>query len=180
MLRFISMVPLAVALAACSTEGFTPPAVNLNTPPPLERVQASTFPMSQTVWRVVVTGDGRVSKDVVERVALYRAAELTTKRGYDRFIVQSHAVSNQQRPITQTLQQTGETAGAATNIIVPGAGGLVSTGSGAIVGGLDRLFTSYGGEIVIHMYKKDDTAGADGLDALETLNTYVNELKRSN
>jgi hypothetical protein len=170
------LIPLTLALALCAC---SPTGDLLRQPLPLEQIQSSTFPMSQDVWRVSVRSNGRVDRELVDRAALYRAAELTIARGYQRFVVQQATVGPAQRTLTQTLTQTGEVAGVATNLAVPGAGGLVAGGAGAVVGGLDRVFTEYGGDILIKMYREGDPAGANALDAVEILNSVVNQLRRN-
>ena len=147
-------------------------------PAPIDRIQASSLPMSRDVWRVSVKSDGQIEKEIVERAALYRAAELTLQRGFERFIVQSTAVGSQQRQITQTLTQTTEFVGSASNVVVPGVGSLLGGGASAVISGIDRAFTAYGGEIIVRMFKADDPAAVNALDADEILNTYVNELRR--
>lgn len=180
--RLFAPALLALALAACNAteRGTNLPELSLPKlkPPPIERISASNFPMSRDVWRLSVKSDGQYDKDIVERAALYRAAELTIQRGFERFIVQSTAVGTQARPLTQTLQQTTEFAGTASNVVVPGVGSLLGGGASAVIGGVDRAFSIYGGEIVIRMFKADDPAAGNALDADEILNTYVNELKR--
>lgn len=170
----IALVVLALALSACSGGSMFGPATV-----PLERIRFSTFPMAQDTWRVSVRSDGQVDREIVERAALYRAAELTISRGYHRFVVQQATVGPAQRAITQTLTQTGEVAGVASNLAVPGVGGLVAGGTGAVVGGLDRVFTEYGGDILVKMYRADDPAGVNALDAVEMLNANVNQLRRA-
>jgi hypothetical protein len=166
-----ALLLLALMLSACTGTPF-------GATPPIERIRFSTFPMAQDVWRVSVRSDGQADREIVERAALYRAAELTIARGYQRFIVQAATVGPAQRTITQTLTQTGEVAGAASNLAVPGVGGLVAGGAGAVVGGLDRVFTEYGGDVLVRMYRAEDPAGANALDAVEILNANVNQLRR--
>ena len=177
MLRFPTLVVVVLALAGCSAteRSFTVPKLG---PVPIERISASSFPMSKDIWRLSVKSDGQFEKEIVERTALYRAAELTVQRGFERFIVTSTAVGTQARPLTQTLQQTSEFAGTAGNVVVPGIGSLLGGGASAVIGGVDRAFTSYGGEIVIKMFKAEDPSAANALDADDILNPYVNKLKK--
>lgn len=183
MSRSLAIACLALTLAACSAvdarfESPKLPEIPKLGPVPLERITASNFPMSKDVWRVSVKSDGQFDRDIVERAALYHAAELTVKRGYDRFVVQSASVGTQARPLTETLQQTSQLAGTASNVVVPGVGSLLGGGASAVIGGVDRAFSSYGGDIVVRMFKADDPAAVNALDATDILNTYVNELKK--
>lgn len=168
----LALLMMALTLSACTGSGL------FAGPTPIDRIRFSTFPMAQDTWRVSVRSDGQVERETVERAALYRAAELTIERGFNRFIVQSATVGPAQRAITQTLTQTGEVAGVASNLAVPGVGGLVAGGTGAVVGGLDRVFTEYGGDILVKMYRADDPAASNALDAVEILNAHVNQLRR--
>lgn len=181
--RFLAILCLALTLAACSAVDarFEPPKlpeIPKLGPVPLDQIKASNFPMSKDVWRVSVKSEGQFSKEIVERAALYRAAELTVSRGFDRFIVQQAGVALQSRPLTETLQQTSQLAGTASNVVVPGVGSLLGGGASAVIGGVDRAFSPYGGEVLIRMFKADDPAAANALDAAEILDAYVNELKR--
>lgn len=76
------------------------------------------------------------------------------------------------------MQQTSEFAGSAGNVVVPGVGSLLGGGASAVIGGIDRAFTAFGGEIIVRMFKGDDPNASNALDADEILNTYVNELRR--
>jgi hypothetical protein len=44
-------------------------------------------PVDSNTWQVMFDGNSATDTEVVDRYALYRAAELTTENGYDYFIV---------------------------------------------------------------------------------------------
>jgi hypothetical protein len=168
---FFLAAGVALALGGCTPTMFGETM-------PLDQVRASFYPMSRDVWRVSVRSDGQVERDIVERAGLYHAADLTIKRGFERFIVQSTGLAPTPRGVTQTLRQGTEVAGAAANMAVPGVGGLVAGSAGTIVGSVDQAFTIYGGELVIRMFKADDPNAGNALDATEVLNENVNALRR--
>lgn len=94
--RFTLLLGLMLLLGACTV---TERSLGLpEGAAPLQRITTSHFPMSRDVWRISVKSNGQIEKETVERAALYRAAELTIERGYERFVVQSTAVGTQARP----------------------------------------------------------------------------------
>src|SRR4051812_21264199 len=48
-------------------------------------------PIDETTWQVTFGGNEATAPEVVERYALFRAAEITVEKGYDYFIVMDKA-----------------------------------------------------------------------------------------
>ena len=104
----------------------------------------SEVQLNADTYQITVAGNGYTSADRAEKIGLLRAADLTIKSGYQRFVVLSGGVANQY-------------AGNALVVVNRIGGTVIATGGEAI--------SKPGGGLVIRFVKPSDPAFASALDA---------------
>jgi len=92
----IVLLLFLVVLSSCATK-YGPVSHSLLS----SKYGYSDSPIDSVTWQVIFSGNEATSVDVVERYALFRAAELTTEKGYDYFIVLDRNIE------AQTITHTG-------------------------------------------------------------------------
>jgi hypothetical protein len=130
----VAFVALGVTLAGCATgyqsSGLTGGYTDLQ--------------LSADTYRVTVQGNGYTSTARAENIGLLRAAELTIQNGYERFVMLSGGVAQENAGTTDvTVNRIGNT--------------LVASGGDTI--------RKPSGSIVFRMLKRGDPAYASALDA---------------
>ena len=81
--RVIAVVGIGLLfLASCATK-YAPVSNSVWT----GHTGYSEVPLDNATWQVTFCGNDQTTDDIVNRYALYRAAELTTQHGFDYFVV---------------------------------------------------------------------------------------------
>jgi hypothetical protein len=81
--RVIALVGIGLLfLASCATK-YAPVSNSFWT----GHTGYSEIPLDNSTWQVTFCGNDQTTDDIVNRYALYRAAEITTQRGFDYFVV---------------------------------------------------------------------------------------------
>jgi hypothetical protein len=81
-LRTLLVISIAFTLSACATK-----YVRVSDSIFSDQTGYSEVPVDTNAWEVMFAGNSATDPDLVDRYALYRAAELTINDGYDYFIV---------------------------------------------------------------------------------------------
>jgi len=76
------LLSLVLMLASCATK-YAPVSNSFWT----GHTGYSEVPLDSSTWQVTFAGNDQTMDDVVNRYALYRAAEITSQRGFDYFVV---------------------------------------------------------------------------------------------
>lgn len=104
----------------------------------------SDIQLNADTYQITVAGNGYTSSDRAQKIALLRAADLTLKAGYQRFVVLSGNVSSQYAGNAPVVMNTfGNT--------------VIASGGEAI--------TKPGGNLIIRLVKPTDPGFATALDA---------------
>ncbi len=82
----------------------------------------SEVPLDSSTWQVTFAGNNNTTDDVVNRYALYRAAEITTQRGFDYFVVLDN---NDVAALTSTVNNSNTHETSVEHTIDPQTGKMV-------------------------------------------------------
>lgn len=164
MLKTITLVLLALPIVGCA--------------------RSTAMPLAQDTVQITSTAALACGKSGAQKVAFQRAAAETIRRGYDRFVIVGGEAQSDIRVVgytpttaNTTASATAYTTGSATataygrNVNIYGNSTTNAYGNArtTISGGQPIYGGSHGQGLLVKMFRDGDPAGANALDARQTL-----------
>ena len=156
MLKVWTILPVALALAACTTSP-TPYQ------PQADRYGFSEQRLEDNRYRITFAGNSATPREVVQNYMLFRAAEVTLESGHDYFTVVDQEIEGSSTGVASPRVGVGVGSGGSTSIGV-GLSTILGGGDGGV------RYTSFA-DILVRDGEKplDDPDSYDARDLIERL-----------
>ena len=131
--------------------------------------RASVMPLAQdTVQISSHTAPVCGGSESAQTVAFKRAAVETIRRGYDRFVILGGQAQTETRLLGYT-PTTAYTTGTATATRMGNMATAYGSSTTTVTGGVPITANAHSQDLIVKMFKDGDPAGANALDARQTL-----------
>ena len=130
--------------------------------------QSSVMPLAADSFQITAGAAPICGQVGAQAVAAKQAAAETIRRGYDKFVVLGGGYQNDVRVVGYT-PVTANTTGYTTGSIYGNTYSGYTTGQTTVSGGAPIVGGSHNQALVVKMFKHDDPAGTNAIDARSSL-----------